>query len=310
MNTQVLLIPHMRVQNANAMSSPYTIGIPALTAWMGAVHAMQRALNADDLPVKFLGVGIVSHQFNLQVYKGPGDFVYSIVGTGNPLEPKTEKDKPKGNAARPSFIEEARCHLEASLAVEFNGLEAHQEEILVEKMAKHLDSGIKLAGGDILSFGLPAIVSNFNLLRQKLMPGYALIERRELVCEAMENGEDALDAVLDYLALHHRSEPTSEEQTENAEWHSFRKPTKPEGGAGWIVPIATGFHGISDLGNALNQRDPEFPHRFAESLVTLGEFVMPYRLNFPEQLFWYYTVYPEKNLYLCEQFQQTDHDDF
>ncbi|HNL81302.1 MAG TPA: type I-F CRISPR-associated protein Csy2, partial [Agitococcus sp.] len=37
-----LLIPHIKIHNANAMSSPYTIGFPAMTAWLGAVHALQR----------------------------------------------------------------------------------------------------------------------------------------------------------------------------------------------------------------------------------------------------------------------------
>lgn len=40
----VLLIPYIKIQNANALSSPYTIGFPAMTAWLGAVHALQRQL--------------------------------------------------------------------------------------------------------------------------------------------------------------------------------------------------------------------------------------------------------------------------
>ena len=37
-----LLIPHIKIHNANAMSSPYTIGFAALTGWLGAVHALER----------------------------------------------------------------------------------------------------------------------------------------------------------------------------------------------------------------------------------------------------------------------------
>ena len=33
---KVLLIPHVKILNANALSSPYTIGFPAMTAWLGA----------------------------------------------------------------------------------------------------------------------------------------------------------------------------------------------------------------------------------------------------------------------------------
>jgi len=42
---RILLLPHIKVINANALSSPFTIGFPAVTACMGAVHALQRQLN-------------------------------------------------------------------------------------------------------------------------------------------------------------------------------------------------------------------------------------------------------------------------
>ena len=65
------------------------------------------------------------------------------------------------------------------------------------------------------------------------------------------------------------------------------------------MPIATGFHGISELGEAKNQRDPDTPHRFAESIVTLGEFKMPHRIKSIEDILWRY--YQEEDLYLCQQ---------
>ena len=34
-----LLIPHIRIHNANAMSSPYSIGFPAMTACLAAQTA-------------------------------------------------------------------------------------------------------------------------------------------------------------------------------------------------------------------------------------------------------------------------------
>ncbi len=76
-----------------------------------------------------------------------------------------------------------------------------------------------------------------------------------------------------------------------------------EGQRGWIVPIATGFHGISELGSAQNQRDPETPHRFAEAVVTLGEFTMPYHLESIEDLLWHYHYDAENNLYLCQHYK-------
>ena len=88
-----LLLPHIKIHNANAMSSPYTIGFPAMTAWLGAVHALQRHLHQQGLSdVVLTGVAVSCHQFDLQTYKGPGDFVHSIVSTSNPLDYKPTKD--------------------------------------------------------------------------------------------------------------------------------------------------------------------------------------------------------------------------
>lgn len=59
---------------------------------------------------------------------------------------------------------------------------------------------------------------------------------------------------------------------------------------GWLVLIAVGFQGISNLGLAKNQRDYSTPHRFAESALTLGEFVMPYRIEHIDQLLWQFML--------------------
>lgn len=291
---RILLLPHVRIQNANALSSPYTIGFPAMTAWLGAVHALQRKLVAAGFAdLIFKRIGVVCHIMDLQTYKGRGDFVYSIIGTGNPLD----KD---GN--RPAFIEDARCHLDVSLIIETDGIDKDDEDEVMPLLMKFLYSQMKMAGGDVISFAPAEFIKvdqtsqqEFRKLTRKMMPGYALIERRELMIEAMQQGQDALDALLDYLSVKHRSELDNEG---NVTWASKRKAS------GWLVPIATGFHGIAPLsapGETLNQRDPESPHRFAEAVVTLGEFVMPYRLNSLDELMWHYHYDEPNDLYLCQQ---------
>ena len=288
---RILLLPHIKVHNANGLSSPFTIGFPAMTAWLGAVHGLQRKINASGLQgIVFNSVAVVSHKVDLQTYKGAGDFVYSIVGTGNPLD----KD-----GTRPAFIEEARCHLDVSLLIEYTGIDKEDEEIFIEQVAHHLNATMKIAGGDIVSFKDPALYrieegddSELRKLTRRLMPGYAIIERRELMIEAMEQGQDAIDALLDYLAIHHSCEKDAED---NVTWTSKRKTS------GWIVPIATGFHGLTELGQAKNQRDPDTAHRFAESVVTLGEFRMPHRIHSLDEILWRYHTDIEKKLYLCQQ---------
>ncbi len=292
---RVLLLPHIKVHNANALSSPFTIGFPAMTAWLGAVHALQRKLNTSGFDkIKFNATGIVSHQCDLQTHKGVGDYVHSIVGTGNPLD-KT--------GARSAFIEEARCHLDISLLIEYSGMEKEEEAAFKQKIIHLLHGSMKIAGGDILNFYAPEFFKieegnnkDLHQLTRKIMPGYALIERRDLMIDAMEGGLDAIDALLDNLAIHHKCKATENQEGESKiAWSSHRKVK------GWIVPIATGFHGLTEPGQAKNQRDPETPHRFAESVVTLGEFKMPHRLKSINEILWSYHADLQSNLYLCTQ---------
>ncbi|MBU3017924.1 type I-F CRISPR-associated protein Csy2 [Paraglaciecola agarilytica] len=290
---KLLIIPHIKVHNANALSSPFTIGFPAMTAWLGAVHALQRQLNTQGIPVVFSATGVVSHDMDLQTYKGDNDFVHSIVGTGNPLD-KT--------GARSAFIEEARCHLDVSLVVQFDNITIDERENLIDAISHLLHAKMKMAGGDIRDFKIPfclnseeGVPEDLIKIQRALMPGYALLERRDLMINAMKNGADALDALIDYLAIHHHCET---DEDGKVTWSSYRKTldNKP---AGWVVPIATGFHGISELGEAKNQRDPDTPHRFAESIVTLGEFKMPHRIKSIEDILWRY--HQKDDLYLCQQ---------
>ncbi len=285
----ILLIPYIQIHNANALSSPYTIGFPAMTAWLGAVHALQRHLKICDVDfedLNFKSVGVVCHDINLQTYKGNNDFVYSIIGTGNPLDKS-------GN--RPSFIEEARCHLTVSLIIEYS---CDYDQDLTEHVDRLIKGKLKFSGGDVIT-AKPSETCEINSDNQqqlitKLMPGFCLIERRDLMQQAMIDGKDAIDALLDYMTVKHSSQVND---SGKVTWTSNRK-TK-----GWIVPIATGFHGISDLGNAENQRDPDTPHRFAESIVTLGEFIMPYRIDNLDNMLWHTHIDEENNLYLCQQNQ-------
>lgn len=286
---RILIIPQIKIHNANALSSPYTIGFPAMTAWLGGVHALQRQLNKNGFEsVQFISTAVVCHEITMRTHKSKADYIHSIVGMGSPLD-KYGK--------RSAFIEEGKCHLTVSLAVEYKGIDKENEELFREALYFHLHTTIKLAGGDILSFNEPEMLKisdekDLQKLTRKLMPGYVILERRDLMVEAMKNGQDAIDALLDHLKIMHRSE---KDDMGKIKWSSQRKTM------GWIIPISTGFHGISPLGIAINQRDMTTPHRFAESVVTLGEFKMVYRIKNMDDMLWHAHADNENNLYLCQQ---------
>ena len=279
-----LLISHLQVQNANALSSPFTIGFPAMTAWLGAVHFLEKNLKKEFQSIKIMGVGVISHSFDLQTYKGKGDFVHSIIGTGNPLD----KD-----GKRSSFLEEARCHFDVSLVLEIHNFNPFTKEKFCSSLESFLWT-MKFASGDVLSFKKPNMFaddeeSQCKLIRS-LMPGDALVERRDIMIEAMEE-KDALDALLDGMKVSYSCESDGRRKTR-----------------GWIVPIATGFHGISKVnkaGETSNQRDPLVPHRFAESVVTLGEFKRTYKFDRVSDFLWRYNYLQKENLYLCENMRPT-----
>lgn len=282
--SQYLLLKHIRVQNANAIASPFTVGFPAVTAFMGFAHALQRHLNPAANPdaVLIQGVGIACHAFTLQDHQD--NYSRTLRLTANPLD----KD---GN--RPSFVEEGRCHLTVSLLLEVNHLPNGRDlEHLLERLKPLLMARCKLAGGDILDVGKVLPLKDEKASLRCVMPGYVLMERRDLMQEAMRNGQDALDALHGFLQINHRCERDKEGE-DKATWQSHRAR------AGWLVPIATGFHALSEAGVAEQQRDRDTPHRFAESLVTLGEFIMPYRLDSLAAMIWRYRH--DGDFYTCTQ---------
>lgn len=286
--SQYLLLKKLRVQNANALSSPFTFGFPAVTAFMGFAHRIQREFNPENDQNGFLctGVGIISHHFTMQDYQEGYNRCLKI--TANPLD----KD-----GDRPSFIEEGHCHLTVSLLLEIENLPSSNDRFL-QKIRNLLAGQLKLAGGDILYRPdlekenvrlIQDIAANF----RQFISGYALVERKDLMVKAMQAGQDALDALYDALVVKHQC---SQDEQGAVTWQSQREHE------GWIVPIATGFHALTPAALAEQQRDADTPHRFAEAIVTLGEFKMPLPARFSngfKDLMWRYQQ--QGDLYLCTQ---------
>ena len=285
---QLLLIPRLKIHNANALSSPYTIGFPAMSAWLGFMHNLQRQLTSDFQELKFEGIVVSCHEINLQTYKGKNDFNSSIIATGNPL------DK---NGKRPSFIEEARCDLEVSIAIEYQGLDQRNFDDFREKLITLIHKS-KIASGDVINFNSEKIkpfkileMKDFRAFIRHLMPGFCLVSRRDLMQQEMEQGQGAIDSLLESLKT-----TTTINIDKNAKIEKLFSRKE----SGWIVPIAVGYQGISELSSATNARDNTTPHRFAESVITLGEFIMPYRFNKIDEMLWRYKADLTNDLYLCD----------
>jgi CRISPR-associated protein Csy2 len=284
----IIVIPKLKIRGATAMANWGTIGFPSMAGWLGAMHRLQRDLNEmghDTFRVD--GTGVVVNKFKLRAYKKQSGRYWSVIGYGIPRNQY---------GCTPGFREDPKCDITASIVMKVNGLHDYEDkdiEQLITDIEKLLFM-MKVVSGDTWLTRRPVAIydrgelETRSMVRQQVMPGYAIIERRDLIQKAAIDNQDPMDAIIDYLKIYHISDPDG--------WFSQRKA------AGWIVPISTGYNAISDYDVLPSQRDKDVLHRFAEGVTTLGEFVMPWRLKRVEDMLWRYAV--EGNLYICKNSRQ------
>jgi len=303
----LLVIPRLRVQNANAISSPLTHGFPSMTAFLGLMWALERKLKTTaGLELMLEGVGVVCHDYVEQV--SDGGFAKTFRLTRNPI------DRSGKTAA---IVEEGRIHLDISLVfkVRFDlSLDEWREKYL--QLVVDTLMTMRIAGGSILPMKNPGLkryqpqildVSDFHKVRRQLMPGFTLIERTDLLNSRLdelraENPQTTrLDAWLSLSRINWRYQLESD--SEKGVWKHDRA------GLGWVVPIPVGYGALSELyepGVVANARDQITPFRFVESLYSIGQWVASYRLSSPEQMLWYVDSQPDKGLYRCRNQFSTD----
>lgn len=306
---RLLVFPYRQVQNANAVSSPLTHGFPSMTAFLGLMWALERKTRKAGLELAFKAVGVVCHDHQEQVTEG--DFVKSFRLTRNPI------DKDGSTAA---IVEEGRIHLDVSLVFAIRcerwSREPERETQDVATVAELL-AGMRVAGGTFVQpahawrqrykpqlFDLSGAGADrdaaFRKLCLRLLPGYALVARDDLIdqrlgeLQAVQASASRLDAWLSLSRINWRFE--AEGASGKGEWLHDRK------GLGWVVPIPVGYGALGELhaaGTVANARDADTPFRFVESLFSAGEWVSPHRLKQPEQMLWYADSQPEQGLYRC-----------
>lgn len=281
----LILLPHIRIENANAVSG-LTWGFPAVTHFLGYVHALSRKISINH-GVRFEGCAVVSHQHQVQAYSSGRDYQFAL--TRNPLTKE-------GKTA--SFNEEGRMHLTVSLLIECQG------EILNGEYGKEalcatlltLCQSQKLAGGSIVSMRHPQIFqqpANDTELRQilwRLMPGYVLYDRSEWLMEhhlkrqQQQPEGTLLDAWLDFAAM--KYQPEASEHNDEVKWVFQPKPMP-----GYLVPLMCGYQRISPLyapGEVENARDVTTPFAFAEAVYGVGEWRGLHRVADIESVLWRY----------------------
>ncbi|MCZ0928201.1 type I-F CRISPR-associated protein Csy2 [Vreelandella janggokensis] len=303
----LLVLPRLRVQNANAISSPMTWGFPAMSAFVGLMHALERKLYAAGINVSLSKVGVICHEFDAQATEG--GYIRGFHLTRNPV------DKTGGTAA---IVEEGRVHLDITLIFSIDSAATESEHEDIAYQIGEIVSGMRIAGGSVIpNRAVPSHKQRpqwvtfdddeeerqkqFARLKRRWLPGFALTLRDDYLTEhrqtLQQQNPDAslLDAWLDLSRLNHYCTLENEgEPNEKPVWQAQR-PYR-----GWLVPIPVGYGAIFDLfnpGEVANARDAKTPFRFVESLYSIGEWVSPHRMKQPEDLLWYVDNDEEAGLY-------------
>lgn len=313
----LVVLPRLLVQNANCLSGPLTWGFPAITAFTGWDHALARHLGEAGQGLH--GVGVVCHRFDPQIYQ-PNPYQRRFCLTRHPL---SKDGKPPGT------VEEGRANMVVTLLLGVNTyLDQHDGSELAQRIWQTALT-MRLAGGSVFPIASPRIPKacfvelgdtldshrkEYKGLRWKLLPGFALRERSDLLARHLEKmqeespGANAMDALLDLICLKAQPLPPEDaldegpanDEPDEAQWRVFREEP------GWLVPLPLGYGAISQLyepGRVKNSRDRVTPFRFVEALYSLGEWVSPHRLQAPHEMLWHHRARPEEGLYLCRQMQ-------
>ncbi|WP_024892114.1 type I-F CRISPR-associated protein Csy2 [Luteimonas huabeiensis] len=309
----LLVLPRLRIQNANAISSPLTHGFPSMTAFLGFMWALERRLADTEFAIALQSVGVICHGFQEQTTEG--GYVKAFRLTRNPV------DKDGGAAA---IVEEGRIHLEVTLVFGADGRFTAEDDTRRQAIAAGIAAvvaGMRIAGGSVFLPNIqdrnlrPALrmldqdaemaSRQFRRWRRHWLPGFALVSRDDLlqqrIARMAAQGMGPLDAWLDLSRFNwrsHRIETTDERTGEpkvRIEWDHDRTE-------GWIVPIPVGYGALSDLhepGAVRNARDTATSFRFVESLYSIGQWIGPHRLTHPSQLLWYAHSDDARRVYRC-----------
>ncbi|HGY9624372.1 type I-F CRISPR-associated protein Csy2 [Pseudomonas juntendi] len=302
----VLVLPHLRVQNANAISSPLTHGFPAMTAFIGLMWALERKAQAAGIDLRFPAVGVVVHRHEEQV---SSDRYLKTLRLAR--HPNNKEGKPS------AIVEEGRIHLDLTLLLAAKGDvldDQHQTSQLARQLLELLQS-MRIAGGSLIppqhqsDRHAPYFLSLTGNEDDRLdvfasavpnwLPGFTLVERTDLLqqrhADLRERCPDvsSLDA---WLSLSRINWYAKTSETGKIEWHNDRQ------GLGWIVPLPLGYTALTDLqpaGSVPYSRDDKIPMRWVESVYGIGQWISPHHLDSIQQLLWYPTCDPEQGLYRC-----------
>lgn len=257
-----VVFPQMHIKDFNAESNQYVAGIPAMTAFTGYGHALERRIQAEKWRLNVEGVVVLLHEMRLH--------------EGHPKCPAASQGAK--DFINPPIIEEIKGDMRVTLVFRLTWNKRDRE---AREWVRDVFDDFKPAdwqclsdwafsfpccGGSCQGMGDIALLrddskDNVHELQAFLQPilrqdrAYVIRSREDLLQDVQAEGQDALDGLFDTMRV---------VQDEHGQWK--RKQ------AGWLVPLAVGYQAIEApqprQGVRKNAR-----HIYAEPLTGLGELV-------------------------------------
>ncbi|MGV6810107.1 MAG: type I-F CRISPR-associated protein Csy2 [bacterium] len=291
-----ITLPNMQLQDANIESNAFVSGLPAMTAFTGYGHALERWLHHQDWALYVEGVAVLLH--SLAPHRGHPKCPDALQGT---------KIKDIKN---PRIIEELKADLSVTLVFHLVGDDSDDE--LLEQLETDFDDDefrqqltdwvyhTPCCGGhcqavdsiDTLTETEDGTASKARIQRhlrrlELRRPSWFIIPRHDLIQHAQQQGLDSLDALFNAVRLRKMDE------------HSNKKYYRDQDG--WIIPLAVGYQALETPQQRPATRKAQ-AHVYAETLTGLGELLHAkkvlalnhFTLN---DFLWVHRTNPEQHLY-------------
>ena len=347
---KALLLLRLTVENASIISSHLTYGMPSPTAFVGFGHALQRKLNATAAyqSLQIVGVGVACHAFYPQITQTNTYTPYQLNLTRHPVESDGGSaallEEGKGHFEVTLIFGLAGPAIEQLM--QNNDASSQKNEFI--NAFKHLAWQMRLAGGSVFPCAetphLIAWDSNKEAaqkrgrrLYSRLLPSFILRDRSEILpthqawlaeqphyMATQVSTPTLLDALLDLSRINWQADsprPSTQDdenttssdvetKTETINWQVRQRAAHQKG---WLVPLPVGYGALTPLqaaGTVTGARDDTSPVVFAKTLLGVGEWLSPHRVNDLAELLWAYDAQQAQGVYRVIQPFRTDVQNF
>jgi CRISPR-associated protein Csy2 len=264
--SKYIVIPNIKVGNANAQPVWWIVSAPAMTAYVGFAHALTLSMGAKNHD----GVAIIHHDIQflgeqMSNRYGEMDFLPHQFRTAGFIDEKdhaADKEKKDKNSRRKKYTSlsaqpTARCHLNVSLIIAM----PNDTKINPSRIETFM-RGARVAGGSVIQHGeIKYDIKNHpEAIRVIKKNGYSIVDRKDLMV-LQENDRDMIDVFL----------RNTRRYKKNLKKELGKIEEKLESNA-WIVPTCLGYAKISST-KQRNKARNELPHMYVEPLVGLVQYI-------------------------------------